>query len=111
MGCWRLADDPDRSPARVLGKAESCLEQGITTFDQADVYGDYESEAIFGEALRTSPGLRERIEIVTKCGILLTSDKAPGRAGEALRHLAPPTSAPRWRRACGAWGPTASTCC
>ena len=78
-GMWRLADDPDRSPAHVQGKVEACLEQGITTFDQADIYGDYESEAVFGEALRASPGLRDRIEIVSKCDILLLSDKAPDR--------------------------------
>ena len=78
-GMWRLADDPDRSPAHVQGKVEACLAQGVTTMDQADIYGDYESEAVFGEALRASPGLRDRIEIVTKCDILLTSDKAPER--------------------------------
>lgn len=78
-GMWRLADDEDRSPAHVQGKIEACLEQGITSFDQADIYGDYESEAVFGAALRASPSLRERIEIVTKCDICLLSDKAPDR--------------------------------
>ena len=78
-GMWRLADDPDRSPDHVRRKVEACLEQGITTFDQADIYGDYESEGVFGECLRAAPGLRERIEIVTKCDIHLMSDKAPDR--------------------------------
>ena len=78
-GMWRLADDPDRSPAHVQRKLEACLDQGVTTMDQADIYGDYESEAVFGEALRASPGLRDRIEIVGKCDILLTSAKAPER--------------------------------
>ena len=78
-GMWRLADDPDRSPGHVQRKVEACLAQGVTTFDQADIYGDYESEAVFGEALRASPSLRDRIEIVGKCDILLTSEKAPNR--------------------------------
>lgn len=78
-GMWRLADDEDRSPRHVQGKVEACLEQGITSFDQADIYGDYESEAVFGEALRADPSLRDRIEIVTKCGICLLTDKAPDR--------------------------------
>lgn len=78
-GMWRLADDEDRSPAHVQGKIEACLDQGITTFDQADIYGDYESEDVFGEALRAAPTLRDRIEIVTKCDICLVSDKAPDR--------------------------------
>ena len=78
-GMWRLADDPDRSAGHVQGKIEACLEQGITTFDQADIYGDYESERVFGWALRASPSLRDRIEIVGKCNILLMSDKFPDR--------------------------------
>lgn len=78
-GMWRLADDADRSPGHVRAKVEACLEQGITTFDQADIYGDYESEGVLGAMLRESPGLRDRMEIVTKCDIMLTSAKFPDR--------------------------------
>lgn len=69
-GMWRIGDDPDTSPAHVQAKIEACLDQGITTMDQADIYGGYTAEAILGDALRASPGLRDRIEIVTKCGIV-----------------------------------------
>jgi predicted oxidoreductase len=69
-GMWRLGDDADTSPARVQAKVESCLAQGITTMDQADIYGDYGAEALLGAALRAAPGLRDRIEIVTKCDIV-----------------------------------------
>lgn len=69
-GMWRIGDDADTSPAHVQAKIEACLAQGITTMDQADIYGGYTAEAILGEALRASPGLRDRIEIVTKCGIV-----------------------------------------
>ncbi len=78
-GLWRLGDDVDTSPAHVQAKIEACLDQGITTFDEADIYGDYESESLFGAALKATPGLRDRIEIVTKCDIMLTSDKFPDR--------------------------------
>jgi predicted oxidoreductase len=78
-GMWRLGDDADRSPAHVQAKIEACLEQGITSFDQADIYGDYESEAILGGALADAPALRARIEIVTKCDIMLKSRKFPMR--------------------------------
>jgi predicted oxidoreductase len=78
-GMWRLGDDVDRSPAHVQAKIEACLEQGITTFDQADIYGDYESESILGQCLKDQPGLRAGMEIVTKCGIMLISGKYPGR--------------------------------
>lgn len=69
-GMWRLADDEDTSAAHVQSKIESCLEQGITSFDQADIYGGYAAEAVLGGALRDAPHLRDRMEIVTKCGIV-----------------------------------------
>lgn len=78
-GMWRLGDDEDRSPAHVTAKINACLEQGITTFDQADIYGDYESEAVLGGALKANPSLRDSMEIVTKCDIMLTSEKFPDR--------------------------------
>ena len=48
---------------------------GFTTFDIADIYGEYTCEAMFGKALKLKPALRERMEIVTKCGIKLKCDK------------------------------------
>jgi predicted oxidoreductase len=69
-GTWRLADDPDTSPAHIQAKFEACLEQGITTIDQADIYGGYTAEGLMGAALKAAPGLRDRIEIVTKCDIV-----------------------------------------
>jgi len=50
---------------------------GVTTFDHADIYGDYQVEALFGEALATDPGLRHRVQLVTKCGIRLISSHRP----------------------------------
>jgi len=69
-GMWRVGDDADTSPAHVQTKLETCLEQGITTIDQADIYGGYTAEAIFGSALKRAPALRDKIEIVTKCDIV-----------------------------------------
>ncbi len=69
-GMWRLGDDADTSAAHVEAKIQACLDQGITTFDQADIYGDYGAEAVLGNALRANPGLRRQMEIVTKCDIV-----------------------------------------
>ncbi len=69
-GMWRIGDDTDTSPRHVQVKIEACLEQGITTMDQADIYGGYTAEAILGNGLREAPSLRDKIEIVTKCGIV-----------------------------------------
>lgn len=69
-GMWRIGDVKDTSPAHVEAKIVACLEQGITTFDQADIYGDYGAEAILGGALKANPSLRDQMEIVTKCDIV-----------------------------------------
>ncbi|MDN5786580.1 aldo/keto reductase family oxidoreductase [Pseudorhodobacter sp.] len=69
-GMWRLGKDENTATSHIQAKVESCLAQGITSFDQADVYGGYRAEAMLGAALRAAPGLRDRMEIVTKCGIV-----------------------------------------
>jgi predicted oxidoreductase len=68
-GMWRLGDDENTSPEHVRTKIDASLDQGITSFDQADIYGGYEAEEILGNALSGS-GLRNKMEIVTKCGII-----------------------------------------
>ncbi|MGX1497762.1 putative oxidoreductase [Labrenzia sp. MBR-25] len=69
-GMWRIGDDSDTSPAYVERKIQTCLDQGITTFDQADIYGGYTAEAVLGGALKANPSLRGQMEIVTKCDIV-----------------------------------------
>ena len=69
-GMWRLGDVDDTSPKAVQAKIEACLEQGITTMDQADIYGGYEAEEVLGHALKVAPALKDQIEIVTKCDIV-----------------------------------------
>ena len=69
-GLWRLTDDRDNSVNHSQHKIELCLEQGITTFDQADIYGGYSSEALLGKTLKQAPGLRQQMEIITKCDIV-----------------------------------------
>ena len=55
------------------------IELGVTTFDHADIYGNYTCEAAFGQILKQQPGLRQSMELVTKCGIKLKTDKFPIR--------------------------------
>lgn len=69
-GMWRISDDDDTSAKHVQAKIETCLEHGITTMDQADIYGAYGAEEILGNCLRAAPQLRDQIEIVTKCDII-----------------------------------------
>jgi predicted oxidoreductase len=75
-GAWRMADW-GMSPQARLAWIEACLDLGITTFDHADIYGAYTAEALFGEALALKPALRERMQIVSKCGIKLVTPNRP----------------------------------
>lgn len=56
---------------------ESCLQHGINCFDHADIYGDYTTEAEFGEALKDIPSLRQQLTLITKCGIQMMSPNRP----------------------------------
>ena len=73
-GCWRFAGT-DVKTARE--KIEVALELGINLFDNADVYGCDgggsfgDAETLFGQVLADAPGLRERMLIATKGGIVL----------------------------------------
>ncbi|MDO1527484.1 aldo/keto reductase [Fulvimonas sp. R45] len=77
-GMWRIASWNLSVQARVRW-IEQALELGVTSFDHADIYGDYGAEALFGEALRAAPALRSRMQLVTKCGIRLRSAQRPYR--------------------------------
>jgi len=80
MGYWRLMDW-NMSAQQLVSFIEEHLDLGVTTVDHADIYGGYQCEAAFGEALKRSPALRQRMEIVTKCGIATTA-----KAEHALGH-------------------------
>lgn len=64
-GFWRLKHW-GLSAKELLSFIDAIMDMGITTMDHAMVY---RSEAPFGAALALKPGLRQQMEIVTKCGI------------------------------------------
>ncbi len=53
----------------------TCLDFGITTFDHADIYGDYGNETDFGKAFAASGVDRDAIQLISKCGIQMTSGR------------------------------------
>ena len=61
------------STESYLSQIERCLEVGITTFDHADLYGHYTTEAEFGQALKRATSLRSQLQLITKCGICLVT--------------------------------------
>lgn len=66
-GCWRLANNND--PAAGRRAVIAAYEAGYTLFDNADIYGGGEAEKILGTALKETPGMRQRILVLTKCGV------------------------------------------
>jgi predicted oxidoreductase len=70
-GSW--SDEPHGSHHvdQAAAAVQAALDAGITLFDHADIYRSGKSEAVFGEVMAATPGLRERIRLQTKCGIRL----------------------------------------
>ena len=81
-GCWRLGGSegevppPDVAVTGVRAVREA-VDAGFTLFDLADIYGDGDSERIFGHALAESPGLRSQLCVASKCGIRKPGDPSP----------------------------------
>jgi predicted oxidoreductase len=73
MNAWKM------SVREISAFMDELLQLGITSYDHADIYGNYTCESMLGEVLVQNKGLRNKIEIITKCGIKLVSDKFPGR--------------------------------
>ncbi len=66
LGCMRMNSLSVQEATRIV---DAALEQGVTLFDHADIYGGGKSEEIFGQVLAENKGMRKRMKIQTKCGI------------------------------------------
>jgi len=60
------------SKNEMIDLMQHCIELGLTTFDHADIYGSYSTEADFGQAYAESGIKREDIQLISKCGIQIT---------------------------------------
>jgi predicted oxidoreductase len=87
--------------SQTIDLIQHCIAQNITTFDHADIYGNYTTESHFGEALNDSSIARENIQLISKCGIQLLAESRSNTvkhyqydkdyiiwsAQESLKHL------------------------
>jgi predicted oxidoreductase len=69
LGFWRLLDW-GLSTDQLIDYLHEVLDLGITTMDQADIYGNYQAEELLGEALKKDKSLAKQMQFVTKCGIV-----------------------------------------
>ena len=70
-GVW----DKNLGVSEMAHMINICVENKITTFDHADIYGGYTTEAQFGKAFTESKFSRERIQLISKCGIQHTDGR------------------------------------
>ena len=77
-GTWRCLEG-DTTIQELNRRLNLCVELGMTTVDTAEIYGLYEVEEALGKALALSPGLRDKLEIVTKAGIYVPCRFHPDR--------------------------------
>ncbi len=83
-GFWRWEDTSSAGVSAMEKIVNYCLEQGINTFDHADVYGGYQCEELFGAVLKKKSFKREDIVLFTKCGVNLPH---PNRPGIRTKHV------------------------
>ena len=65
-------------PTKMASMINTCVELGVTTFDHADIYGNYTTEREFGDALILSGIPRDKVQIITKCGVIKPCAEKPG---------------------------------
>lgn len=76
LGLWRLKNR-DMSKDELEKLIQSSVELGITSFDHADIYGGFTVEERFGDVLKSDKSLRDKVQLVTKCGIINKSPQRP----------------------------------
>lgn len=78
LGAWRLLNGAERPGASDVARlVHEAVDLGMTSFDHADIYGNYGVEAAFGAGLKHWAGQRETLELISKCDIMLKSEARP----------------------------------
>lgn len=79
LGSMRFGEWGARlSPVAVADLLEAALDAGIDTLDLADIYGGHSTNALVGAAFAARPGLRARLRLIAKIGIVMSG--SPGNA-------------------------------
>ncbi|RKH27061.1 aldo/keto reductase [Corallococcus sp. CA041A] len=73
LGCMGMSHGygPPADKTEMIALIRSAVDQGVTFFDTAEVYGPWTNEALVGEALAP---VRAQVVIATKFGFKLSSD-------------------------------------
>jgi predicted oxidoreductase len=60
---------------QMIDLMHCCIENNITSFDHADIYGDYTTETAFGKAFAESNIDRQKVQFISKCGIQMINEE------------------------------------
>lgn len=82
LGMWRALKQIGGEDA-LIRLIQHSVALGIHTFDHADIYGGYETQALFGRALSRCGLRREQVTLVSKCGVCLVN---PQRPANQVKH-------------------------
>lgn len=74
-GFWRF-HEWEGTKSEFIDMTEFVLDLGITTMDHADSYGRYTAEAKFGDMLASRSDLKNKMQFVSKVGLVYPSDNA-----------------------------------
>lgn len=83
-GTWHLGGSWDDVPLsaelkqRAFDLIHAAVDHGINHIDLADIYTKTKSDEAVGHVLAQSPGLRDKLVLQAKCGIILGDDPNPG---------------------------------
>ena len=92
-GTWHIGGTWDEAPVsaeidqRTNKLINTAVEQGINFIDLADIYTKGKSDQTVGNALAASPGLRDKLVLQAKCGIVLGDDDNPGYYNFDYDHI------------------------
>jgi predicted oxidoreductase len=85
-GTWKPSEITPEMAAKGKKSVITAYEAGYTLFDHADIYCAGACETLFGQALKEVSGMRERILIGTKCGIIFAGQPSAGVASPNGPH-------------------------
>jgi predicted oxidoreductase len=72
-GAW----GKEMTKAKRVELIETAFKMGITSFDHADIYGNYTTEKDFGIAFAESGLTRDKVQFISKCGIAMVCENKP----------------------------------
>jgi predicted oxidoreductase len=67
----------EMTKAKRIELMENAYDVGISSFDYADIYGNYNTENDFGTAFSESGLLGDKLQFISKCGIAMTCGNKP----------------------------------